>query len=58
MLPFGTLEELEEEVERCIATLASDGTGYILAPCHNIQPNTPPEKIVHLYEMARKYGVR
>ena len=35
---------------------ASDGTCCIPAPCHNIQPNTPPERIVHLYETARQYG--
>jgi uroporphyrinogen decarboxylase len=31
--------------------LASDGTGYILAPCHNLQGITPLENILALYEV-------
>jgi uroporphyrinogen decarboxylase len=58
VLPFGSLEEIEAEVATCIDVLASDGTGYILAPCHNVQPNTPPESVVHMYECARRLGRR
>ena len=39
ILPFGTPNDVENEVIRCIDILASDKTGYIVAPCHNIQPN-------------------
>ncbi len=39
-----------------IATLGSDRTGYILAPCHNIQPNTPVENVLAMYGAAREYG--
>jgi len=56
VLPFGTPEEVRAEVRHCIDTLASDGTGYILAPCHNLQPNTPLENILAMYDEAWKYG--
>jgi len=32
------------------------GGGYILAPAHNIQPDTPPENVVAMYKAAEKYG--
>jgi len=56
ILPFGTPEEVRAEVRHCIDTLASDGTGYILAPCHNLQPNTPVENIIAMYDEAYHYG--
>ncbi|KKM91261.1 hypothetical protein LCGC14_1230360, partial [marine sediment metagenome] len=34
-LPFGSPQDVRAEVRLAIDTLASDGTGYILAPCHN-----------------------
>ena len=54
-LPHGTPDEVKAEVKRLIGTLASDGTGFIIAPCHNIQPNTPVENIVAMYEAAGEY---
>ncbi len=55
-LPHGTPDEVRAEVKRLVETLASDRTGLILAPCHNIQPITPVENIVAMYEAAREYG--
>lgn len=56
ILSFATPEQVRAEVRRCIDILASDGTGYILAPCHNIQPITPVENIIAMYDEAWKYG--
>lgn len=56
ILPFGTPEEVRAEVRHCIDALASDGTGYILASCHNMQVNTPVENIIAMYDEAWKYG--
>ncbi len=56
VLPFGTVDEVRAEVRHCIDELASDRTGYILAPCHNIQGHTPIENIVAMYDEAWKYG--
>ena len=56
MLPFGSVKDVEEEVRHCVDVLAKDGTGYILAPCHNIQVMTPVENILAMYKAARDIG--
>jgi uroporphyrinogen decarboxylase len=56
VMPFGTPEEVRAEVRHCIDALASDGTGYILAPCHNLQGHTPLENILAMYDEAWQYG--
>lgn len=53
-LPFGTPQEVKDEVRRMKETLGQDGTGYIIAPCHNIQSNTPVENIIAMYEAVRE----
>jgi uroporphyrinogen decarboxylase len=55
-LPHGTEQEVREEVRRTIDVLAADGTGYVLAPCHNIQAVTPIENVLAMYDEAWKYG--
>jgi len=55
VLSFGTPEKVKEEVKRRINDLSHDG-GYILAPVHNIQANTPPENIIAMLEAWREYG--
>ncbi|HEX9019020.1 MAG TPA: uroporphyrinogen decarboxylase family protein [Anaerolineaceae bacterium] len=52
-LPFGTVEDVRAEVRRLKQALFSDGTGYILAPCHNLQPVTPIENILAMYDEAK-----
>lgn len=56
VLAFGTPEEVRGEVRHCIDALAYDRTGYILAPCHNIQALTPVESIIAMYDESQKYG--
>jgi uroporphyrinogen decarboxylase len=58
ILPFGTPEQVRQEVRDCIDALASDGTGYILAPCHNLQAVSPVENIIAMYDEAWEYGRR
>ncbi len=58
ILPFGTQEEVRAEVRHCIDSLAGNGTGYILASCHNLQVNTPVENIIAMYDEAWRYGKR
>ena len=55
ILPYGTVDEIYREVKKCIDAL-SNGGGFILAPSHNIQPDTPVENILALYEAAHEYG--
>lgn len=54
-LPFGTVEDVKKEVIENIKILGKEG-GYILAPCHNIQPVTPVENIITMYETGYEYG--
>jgi uroporphyrinogen decarboxylase len=54
-LPFGTIKEVRREVLDNLRILG-EGGGYILAPCHNIQANTPPENVVAMYETGFEEG--
>ena len=54
-LPFGTVSDVRAEVIENLEILGRGG-GYILAPCHNIQPNTPVENILTMYETGYKEG--
>lgn len=56
VLPFGTPDEVREEVRRRIGDLASDG-GFVFNQVHNIQAGVPPENIMAMYEAALEYGV-
>ena len=46
---------MKEEIKRRIDDLAPGG-GYLLAPCHNIQADVPPENIEAMFEAAWEYG--
>jgi len=54
-LPFGSVEDVEREVVENLRILGRGG-GYILAPCHNIQANTPPENVVAMYRKGYEEG--
>jgi uroporphyrinogen decarboxylase len=51
-LPFGTVEDVRKEVRDNIRLLGAAG-GYVLAPCHNIQPITSVDNVIAMYETAR-----
>ena len=51
-LPFGTPDDVRREVRENIRIFGG-GKGYIVAPCHNIQANTPTESILALYEAVK-----
>ncbi len=50
-LPFGTIEDVQAEVRNRVEVLGRNG-GYILCPEHYLQPDTPMENIVALYDPA------
>lgn len=54
-LPFGSEEDVKKEVLDNLEILGADGK-YILAPCHNIQPITPVENIIAMYETGYEFG--
>ena len=51
VLPFGTKTEVQLEVDRLMSAFAKTG-GYVLAPAHNFQSDTPPENIEAMYTSA------
>jgi uroporphyrinogen decarboxylase len=55
VLPFGTPEDVGDDVKRHIDDLAPGG-GFVFAPIHNIQALVPPENIVAMFETALEYG--
>lgn len=48
-LPYGTVEECRAEARHRIEVIGRGG-GYIFAPAHCIQPDTPLENILAIYE--------
>lgn len=53
LLPNGTPEHIKAEVKR-IAGILGKGGGYILAPAHNIQDDTPVENVLALFEAVKE----
>ncbi|MHA2305104.1 MAG: uroporphyrinogen decarboxylase family protein [Candidatus Hodarchaeales archaeon] len=50
VLPRGTPDEVQKEIERVTGSLGSNKTGYIFSPAHNIQADTPPQNIKAFFE--------
>jgi uroporphyrinogen decarboxylase len=50
-LQRATPAEVEQEIHHLIDEVGKDG-GYILGPCHNIQPDTPLDNVLALYRAA------
>ena len=55
ILPFGTVQDVRDEVRRRIDDLAPGG-GFVFAAVHNIQAFVPPENIVAVYDTAIEHG--
>ena len=52
-LQRSTPEEVGAEINRLMDEIGRGG-GYILGPCHNIQPDTPLENVLALYRAVAK----
>jgi uroporphyrinogen decarboxylase len=55
VLPFGTPQEVRDEVRRRIDDLAPGG-GFVFAAVHNIQAFVAPENIVAAFETVLECG--
>jgi uroporphyrinogen decarboxylase len=53
VLPFGTPQEVRDNVRRNVDALAPGG-GYVFNTIHNIQADVPPENIVAMLEALRE----
>lgn len=54
-LQFGTPQLIKEEVKSRIDIFAPGG-GFVFAPEHCIQPGTPPENIIAMFEAVKEFG--
>ncbi|MDP6125239.1 MAG: uroporphyrinogen decarboxylase family protein, partial [Candidatus Latescibacteria bacterium] len=54
-LPFGTPDEVHQQVKERIKTFAPGG-GFVFAAVHNIQANTPPSNIEAMFDAVRTHG--
>jgi uroporphyrinogen decarboxylase len=55
VLPRGTPRDVEAEVRRRIGELGVEG-GYVLAPTHDIQADTPVVNVLAVFEACRRWG--
>jgi uroporphyrinogen decarboxylase len=55
VLPFGTPEDVRQDVRQRIKDLAPGG-GYILAPVHNVQEDVPPENLIAMRDAVEEFG--
>lgn len=53
LLPYSTPQKIKDEVKRIAEILGKDG-GFIAAPAHNIQPDTPVENVLAMFEALRE----
>jgi uroporphyrinogen decarboxylase len=56
ILPFGTPEQVREDVRRRMKIFAPGG-GYVFASIHNMLGDVPPENILAACDAAYEYGV-
>lgn len=54
VLPFGTVQEVSDEV-RCLLDTIGKGGGYVLQPSHKIQVGTPPQNVVEMVKAAFEF---
>lgn len=55
LLPFGSIDEVEQSVKETIA-IAAPGGGYIISSSNSIHPGCKPENYIAMVKAARKYG--
>jgi uroporphyrinogen decarboxylase len=51
-LPHGTVDQVKDEVRRCIDELGENG-GYIAAPAHDLPADAKPENVAAMIEMLQ-----
>ena len=54
-LPFGTAEEVRQDIKRKIEIFGPGG-GYVITSCHTIREEVPPENVMALYQAALEFG--
>ncbi|MDP3451113.1 MAG: uroporphyrinogen decarboxylase family protein, partial [Anaerolineaceae bacterium] len=55
VLPYGTTDQVRQEVKRVINILGKDG-GYMLATVHTVMNEVPPENILAMVDAVEEFG--
>lgn len=55
ILPFGSVEEVRDEVRRVIQTLGPDG-GCMIAAVHTVMDDVPPENVLAMADAVEEFG--
>jgi uroporphyrinogen decarboxylase len=55
ILPFGTVQQVKDEVRRRIEDFAPGG-GFVFSTVHNTQSDVPPENYMAMWETLQEYG--
>ena len=55
VLPFGSKEDIKNEVRDAIKALAPGG-GFLLAPAHNVQGDVSAENLVYMVNCVHEFG--
>ncbi|PKO03883.1 MAG: hypothetical protein CVU43_00780 [Chloroflexi bacterium HGW-Chloroflexi-5] len=55
VLPYGTPDQVRQEVKRVINILGKDG-GYMLATVHTVMNEVPPENILAMVDAVEEFG--
>ncbi|MBM3497431.1 MAG: methyltransferase [Armatimonadetes bacterium] len=56
-LPFGTPDEVRREVLERLEIFAPGG-GFVFNPIHNVQPRTPVQNLLAMFDALREFGGR
>ncbi len=54
-LPHGTVDDVRAEVKQRMVA-GKPGGGFIISTAHNIQPDTPVENVIVLFDAYREFG--
>jgi uroporphyrinogen decarboxylase len=54
VLPFGTPQQVRDQVRERI-DIFSQGGGFIFCSIHNVQPGTPIENLLAMFDAVREY---
>ncbi len=55
ILPFGSVEDVRQEVRRVIHTLGPGG-GYLLGAVHTVMNDVPPENVLAMVDAVEEFG--
>ena len=55
ILPFGSVEEVREEVRRVMQILGPGG-GYMIGAVHTVMDDVPPENVLAMVDAVEEFG--